>query len=115
MKLTEEAHVLKIIDRKKDLVKAAGGEYVSYGKIEPLLKDCPLVDNVVVYQDPSKAYCIALVTVPPKQDPPAPEEDVEVETDVRYTNAFFGVGPQAPAWAGHLVRGSPFGFGLRRP
>jgi long-chain acyl-CoA synthetase len=68
--------VLKIIDRKKDLVKAAGGEYVSYGKIEPLLKDCPLVDNVVVYQDPSKAYCIALVTVAPKKDPPAPEEVV---------------------------------------
>ena len=38
-----EDGVLQIIDRKKDLVKNQNGEYVSYGKIEPLMKDSPLV------------------------------------------------------------------------
>lgn len=54
--------VLQIIDRKKDLVKNQGGEYVSYGKIEPVLKDCELIDNVMVYQDPLQGYAVALVT-----------------------------------------------------
>lgn len=63
--------VLKIIDRKKDLVKNQQGEYVSYGKIEPLLKDSALIDNVMVYQDPYHTYCIALVTAETKGSLPS--------------------------------------------
>ncbi|XP_037534383.1 long-chain-fatty-acid--CoA ligase 3-like [Nematolebias whitei] len=40
---------LKIIDRKKDLVKLQAGEYVSLGKVEAVLRNCPLVDNICVY------------------------------------------------------------------
>lgn len=36
-------------DRKKDLVKLQAGEYVSLGKVEAVLKSCPLVDNICVY------------------------------------------------------------------
>lgn len=36
-------------DRKKDLVKLQAGEYVSLGKVEAVLKNCPLVDNICVY------------------------------------------------------------------
>lgn len=36
-------------DRKKDLVKLQAGEYVSLGKVEAALKNCPLVDNICVY------------------------------------------------------------------
>ncbi|CRL00268.1 CLUMA_CG013541, isoform A [Clunio marinus] len=53
--------VLKIIDRKKDLVKLQAGEYVSLGKVETEMKTCSLVENVCVYGDPSKTYCVALV------------------------------------------------------
>ncbi|XP_071454206.1 long-chain-fatty-acid--CoA ligase 4 isoform X1 [Hetaerina americana] len=59
-----EAHadgVIKIIDRKKDLVKLQLGEYVSLGKVEAELKTCPLVENVCIYGDPSKHYTVALV------------------------------------------------------
>uniref|UniRef100_A0A673A304 long-chain-fatty-acid--CoA ligase n=1 Tax=Sphaeramia orbicularis TaxID=375764 RepID=A0A673A304_9TELE len=40
---------LKIIDRKKDLVKLQAGEYVSLGKVEAVLKNCSLIDNICVY------------------------------------------------------------------
>uniref|UniRef100_A0A8K9WNG7 long-chain-fatty-acid--CoA ligase n=1 Tax=Oncorhynchus mykiss TaxID=8022 RepID=A0A8K9WNG7_ONCMY len=40
---------LKIIDRKKDLVKLQAGEYVSLGKVEAMLKSCPLIDNICAY------------------------------------------------------------------
>ncbi|MEQ2171165.1 hypothetical protein GOODEAATRI_007914 [Goodea atripinnis] len=40
---------LKIIDRKKDLVKLQAGEYVSLGKVEAVLKNCPLIDNICAY------------------------------------------------------------------
>lgn len=52
---------LKIIDRKKDLVKLQAGEYVSLGRVEAEMKTCPLVENICVYCDPSKHYCVALV------------------------------------------------------
>merc|ERR550525_285697 len=53
--------VLNIIDRKKDLVKLQHGEYVSYGKIESVLKTCPIVENICLYADPTKDYLIAMV------------------------------------------------------
>ncbi|CAB4065677.1 ACSL [Lepeophtheirus salmonis] len=56
-----EDGTLKIIDRKKDLVKLQYGEYVSLGKVETVIKTCPLVENVCAYGDPTKSYCVALV------------------------------------------------------
>ncbi|XP_037947198.1 long-chain-fatty-acid--CoA ligase 4-like isoform X2 [Teleopsis dalmanni] len=53
--------VLKIIDRKKDLVKLQAGEYVSLGKVESELKTCPYIENICVYGDPSKQFTVGLV------------------------------------------------------
>ncbi|KAJ8921044.1 hypothetical protein NQ315_015840 [Exocentrus adspersus] len=61
-----EDGVLKIIDRKKDLVKLQAGEYVSLGKVEAQLKTCPLVDNICVYGESTQNYCVALI-VPNQQ------------------------------------------------
>merc|ERR1711988_1692305 len=52
---------LKIIDRKKDLVKLQFGEYVSLGKVESVLKGCPVVGNVCVYGDSNKSYVVAVI------------------------------------------------------
>ena len=52
---------LKIIDRKKDLVKLQFGEYVSLGKVEAVLKTCPIIENVCIYGESSKSYCVALL------------------------------------------------------
>jgi len=62
----EEDGSVKIVDRKKDLVKLQFGEYVSLGKVESVLKGCPVIANVCVYGDSSKSYVVALVCpVPP--------------------------------------------------
>jgi long-chain acyl-CoA synthetase len=68
----ESDGVLRIIDRKKDLVKNQGGEYVSYGKLEPMLRESNLCDNVMVYQDPYEGYCVALATVAEGRERPDP-------------------------------------------
>jgi len=53
--------VVKIVDRKKDLVKLQFGEYVSLGKVESVLKGCPVVANVCVYGDSTKSYVVAII------------------------------------------------------
>lgn len=52
---------IRIIDRKKDLVKLQGGEYVSLGKVESLLKLHKGVENVCIYADPSRMSTVAMV------------------------------------------------------
>ena len=48
-------------DRKKDLVKLQGGEYVSLGKVETALKLHPLIENCCVCADSTKMYTVVLV------------------------------------------------------
>ena len=47
--------------RKKDLVKLQFGEYVSLGKVESVLKGCPIVNDICIYGDSSKSFVVALV------------------------------------------------------
>ncbi|CAE8607106.1 unnamed protein product [Polarella glacialis] len=54
-----ETGVLKIIDRKKDLIKLTGGEYVSLGKVEAALKQVPGIGAVVVFALSDKDHCEA--------------------------------------------------------
>uniref|UniRef100_A0A4W5Q3P3 long-chain-fatty-acid--CoA ligase n=1 Tax=Hucho hucho TaxID=62062 RepID=A0A4W5Q3P3_9TELE len=58
---------LKIIDRKKDLVKLQAGEYVSLGKVEAMLKNCPFVDNICAYANSDQSYVIGFVVPNQKQ------------------------------------------------
>ncbi|XP_013878710.1 long-chain-fatty-acid--CoA ligase 3b [Austrofundulus limnaeus] len=58
---------LKIIDRKKDLVKLQAGEYVSLGKVEAVLKNCPFVDNICAYANSDESYVISFVVPNHKQ------------------------------------------------
>jgi long-chain acyl-CoA synthetase len=53
---------LRITDRKKELIKTAGGKYVAPQKIENLLKSQPLISQAVVIGDRLK-YCVALLTL----------------------------------------------------
>jgi long-chain acyl-CoA synthetase len=53
--------VLRIIDRKKDLVKLQHGEYVSYGRTESLLKTAPIIDQICAYADPTRDFIVAIV------------------------------------------------------
>lgn len=53
---------LKITDRKKDLIKTAGGKYVAPQRLEGLLKLSPYVAHVHVHGD-QKKYIVALITL----------------------------------------------------
>ena len=53
---------IRIIDRKKDLCKLQIGEYVSLGKVEAVLNSCSVVENVCIYGDSLKSFCVALVS-----------------------------------------------------
>ncbi|AZZ37646.1 long-chain fatty acid--CoA ligase [Bdellovibrio sp. qaytius] len=53
---------LKITDRKKDLIKTAGGKYVAPQKLEGLLKEEPVISQVFICGD-QKKYISALITV----------------------------------------------------
>lgn len=56
-----EGGFLKITDRKKDLIKTAGGKYVAPQKLEGLLKEDPLVSQVLIHGD-QKKFIVALIT-----------------------------------------------------
>ena len=53
---------LKITDRKKDLIKTAGGKYVAPQKLEGLLKQDSLISQVLIHGD-QKKYIVALITL----------------------------------------------------
>lgn len=55
---------LRITDRKKELIKTAGGKYIAPQKIENLLKARPMISQAVVVGDRLK-YCVALLTLDP--------------------------------------------------
>ncbi|XP_070213308.1 fatty acid CoA ligase Acsl3-like isoform X2 [Littorina saxatilis] len=63
----EQDGVLKVIDRKKDLVKLQMGEYVSLGKVETAIKMCPLVDQVCVCADSTQNFTVCLMVPNEKQ------------------------------------------------
>ncbi|RPA85237.1 acetyl-CoA synthetase-like protein [Ascobolus immersus RN42] len=52
---------LKIIDRKKNLVKTANGEYIALEKLESIYRSSPVVLNICVYADQSKVKPVAIV------------------------------------------------------
>merc|ERR1712151_143240 len=61
-----ETGAVKIIDRKKDLIKLAGGEYVSLGKVEAALKQVPGIGACVVFAQSDKDHCVCIVSQPEK-------------------------------------------------
>jgi len=62
--LLSENGQLKIIDRKKDLIKLSGGEYVSLGKVENALKQVQGIGCVCVFAQSDKDHCVAIVSQP---------------------------------------------------
>jgi long-chain acyl-CoA synthetase len=57
---------LQIIDRKKDLIKLSGGEYVALGKVEAALKQVAGIGACVVFAKPDKDHCVVIVSCPEK-------------------------------------------------
>jgi long-chain acyl-CoA synthetase len=57
---------LSIIDRKKNLVKLSGGEYIALEKLESSYKSCDYVQNLCVHADPNAKQPMAIVF--PRED-----------------------------------------------
>ncbi|TMS38771.1 hypothetical protein L596_005420 [Steinernema carpocapsae] len=70
---------LKIIDRKKDLLKLAHGEYISLAKVETALLTHSNIDNICVYGNSDKDHLIALI-VPNQKTTEALAEKLGVKT-----------------------------------
>lgn len=60
--LLNESGRLKITDRKKDLIKTAGGKYIAPQKVEAVLQNHSLISNVLIHGDRRK-YIVALITL----------------------------------------------------
>jgi long-chain acyl-CoA synthetase len=52
---------LSIIDREKNLIKPPHGEYISLEAIESVMKNCLLLENLMVHVDGDHNDCIAVV------------------------------------------------------
>uniref|UniRef100_A0A0N7ZBX8 long-chain-fatty-acid--CoA ligase n=2 Tax=Scylla olivacea TaxID=85551 RepID=A0A0N7ZBX8_SCYOL len=61
----DETGVLRVIDRKVDLIKLSNGEYVSLGSIESKLKTHCLVDSICVCANPGAKNVVAIVVPHP--------------------------------------------------
>lgn len=72
---------LSIIDRKKNLVKTQGGEYIALEKLESVYRSSPVVSNICVYaaQDQDKAIAI-IVPVEAALKKVASENKIEGDT-----------------------------------
>ena len=57
----DSAGQLRIIDRKKNLVKMAHGEYIALEKLESVYRSCPVVGNICVHAAQDKNKPIAIV------------------------------------------------------
>jgi long-chain acyl-CoA synthetase len=53
---------LRITDRKKDLIKTAGGKFIAPQKIENIAKSQKILSQIVVYGD-QKPFAVALITL----------------------------------------------------
>jgi long-chain acyl-CoA synthetase len=58
----DEDGYLFITDRKKDLIKTAGGKYIAPQKIENMAKSYNVLSQVVLYGD-QKPFAVALITL----------------------------------------------------
>ncbi|KAK4056373.1 long-chain fatty acid-CoA ligase [Microbotryomycetes sp. JL221] len=52
---------LAIIDRKKNLVKLSGGEYIALERLESIYKSCALVANICLIADPDATKPMAII------------------------------------------------------
>jgi long-chain acyl-CoA synthetase len=69
----DEGGWLRITDRKKNLLKTAGGKYVAPARLEAFIKEEPIVSQVYVHGDLQK-YVVALVTLDERETPRIAEE-----------------------------------------
>lgn len=75
----EHGHLM-ITDRKKDLLKTAGGKYVAPQRLEGLLKLSPYISNVHIHGD-NRKFIVALITLAKETvEPWARDNGIQLKT-----------------------------------
>jgi len=72
---------LRITDRKKNLIKTAGGKYVVPARIEALLKEEPSISQIYVHGD-RRPFVVALITLDERERPRLAAELGCAEADI---------------------------------
>ncbi|KAL7722866.1 Long-chain-fatty-acid--CoA ligase [Entamoeba marina] len=83
--ITDDLHI-KIIDRKKNIVKQACGEYVSLEWVESKYSSCDLIDNICVFADSFHDFVIALIVPNRKQIEDFAQMDWEKAVEDQHVN-----------------------------
>lgn len=53
--------IISYADRKKDLVKLQGGEYVAVGQVETVLKMVPIVEQIYIHADSNHEFTVVFI------------------------------------------------------
>ncbi|KKA26270.1 hypothetical protein TD95_000022 [Thielaviopsis punctulata] len=76
---------VKVIDRVKNLVKLAGGEYIALEKLESIYRGSQLVANIMIHGDSEHSRAIAVV-MPNEVNMKAKAKDLGISDDHIYSN-----------------------------
>lgn len=81
---TSQGHI-KLVDRKKNLVKTANGEYIAIEKLETIYRTNSYIQNICVYADQTRVKPVAIIVPNPATvNAIAKDLNIEIHEDISH-------------------------------